>query len=374
MAINLAKKYASSILTKWQAESYIFGKVAAGYDFAGVRSITIYTPTTVPLSTYSRTATSNRFGTPAEMQDTIQEMPLSQDKSFSLTIDKGNNADQMNTKGAGAMLNLQIKEQMVPFKDKYAMLRYVQYAGKTVAVTAPAVGNIVASVAAGLTELDNQMVPDDNRFIYIGATNYDLLRRSTEVFNTPSLSAQVLGRGIVGTFMNATIVKMPDAYLPLGVAFVIIHRDSVIYPSKLKTLRLLTEVAGIDGAVLEGREYFDAFVLGQKAVGVYVGYVDATLTKYATPTTAYAGSGATVTITNASVPTGSTIYYTTDGSDPRYSGTVKTTSSLTGISLAIGEYAKLVFKATTEWTDSNQAIPANFALCSEMLTTVARSS
>lgn len=374
MAINLAKKYESDILTKWQAESFIAGKVSNRYDFAGVRSITVYTPVTVDLNDYSRTATSNRFGTPTELQDTIQEMTMSQDKSFSITIDKGNNADQMNVKGAGEMMSLQMKEKMVPFQDKYALLKWAQYAGKTVAVTAPAVGNIVASLSAGLTELDNQMVPDDNRFIYMGATNYDLLRRATEVLAVDPLAYKVLGRGVVGEFMNAKIVKMPDSYLPLGVAFIIIHRDSVLYPFKLKTLKIHTDAPGIDGALLEGRNYFDAFVLGQKAVGIYVGHVSATLGKYATPTTAYAGSGATVTLTNASVPTGSTIYYTKDGSDPRYSGTVLTTSSLTGISLAIGESAKVIFKATTDWTGNNQSIPANFALLSEMLTTVARAS
>lgn len=373
MAINLAKKYESDILTKWQAESYIAGKVSSKYDFAGVRSITVYTPQTVALSDYTRSG-SSRFGTSTEMADTIQEMTLSQDKAFSITIDKGNNSDQMNIKGAGEMMSLQMKEQMVPFIDKYCLLKWVQYAGKTVAVTAPAVGNIVASLSAGLTELDNQMVPDDNRFIFIGATNYDLLRRATEVLAVDPLAYKVLGRGVVGDFMNAMLVKVPDVYLPLGVAFIIIHRDSVIYPLKLKTLRILTDVAGIDGAVLEGRHYFDAFVLGQKSVGVYVGHVSATLSKYATPTTAYAGSGATVTITNASVPTGSTIYYTVDGSDPRFSATVKTTSSLTGISLAIGEYAKVVFKATTDWLTGNQSIPSNFALCSEMLTTAVRAS
>lgn len=375
MAINLAKKFESSILTKWQAESFIAGKVNSKYDFAGVRSITIYTPQTVDLQDYTRTG-ATRFGTSTEIQDTIQELYLNQDKAFSLTIDKGNNSDQMMIKGAGEMLALQMKEKMVPHIDKYCLLKWVQYAGNAVAVTAPAVGNIVASLSAGLTKLDNEMVPDDGRLIFIGATNYDYLRRSTEVFNTPSLSAQVIGRGVVGQFMNATLVKVPDVYLPLGVAFVIIHKDAVIYPLKLKTLRILTDVAGIDGAVLEGRHYFDAFVLGQKSAGVYVGHVSATLAKYPTPTTAYAGSGATLTITNASLPTGSTIYYTTDGSDPRYIGpTVKTTTSLTGVNPAIGEQAKCYFRATTEWlTATNQTIPANFSLPSDVLTFAVRAS
>lgn len=388
MAINLAKKYSPDIVKKWTAESYIAGKVNNVYDFAGVRSITVYTPTTVALSDYSRTASSSRFGTPVEMADTLQEMALAMDKSFSITIDKGSNSDQMNIKGAGEMMSLQIKEQMVPFLDKYALLKFAQYSGSKVAVTAPSVSNIVASLSSGLTQFDNDMVPDDNRFIYIGATNYDLLRRSTEIFNTPSLSAQTIGRGVVGQFMNATLVKMPDSYLPIGVAFIIVHKDAVLFPMKLKTLRILTDVAGIDGAVLEGRQYFDAFVLAQKAVGVYVGHVSATLAKYATPTSAYAGSGQSVTLTNASIPTGSTIYYTTDGSDPRFSstsggpntgfmGNVKVSSALalgTLTDLAVGYPVKAVFRFPTDWTTANQTKPTDFALCSDVFTSAVRTS
>lgn len=375
MAINLAKKYESQILTKWQSESFLAGKVTDKYSFAGVRSITIYSPVTVDLNDYSRTATANRFGTPVEMQDTIQELTLSQDKSFSITIDKGNSSDQLNIKGAGEMLSLQIKEKMVPFQDKYAILAFMQNAGKHVAVTAPTAGTIVTLLANGLTELDNQMVPDDGRFIYLGATNYNLLRLSTEFLATDPMAEKTLGRGVVGSFMNSTVVKVPDSYMPVGVPFFIMHRDSGVYPMKLKTLKIHTDAPGIDGSLLEGRNYFDAFVLGQKAVGIYVAHVSATLAKYETPTTAYAGSGATVTLTNASIPTGSTCYFTTDGSDPRYSATAKVASALAGVTpLAIGERAIVCFKPTTAWTSNNQSVPANFKLTSELLTTAVRTS
>ena len=110
MAINLASKYSGKIAEKFTKESYVAGNASTEYDFAGVKSISIYTPQTVDLNDYKRSG-ENRFGTPVEMEDTVQEMELSQDKGFSITIDRGNNLDQMSTKGAAKMLNMQIKEK-----------------------------------------------------------------------------------------------------------------------------------------------------------------------------------------------------------------------------------------------------------------------
>lgn len=315
MAINLASKYHPSIVEKFRKDSFLAGKTNTDYDFAGVRSITVYTPVTQALNDYSRTASSNRFGTPAELQDTIQELYLSQDKSFAITIDKGNNQDQMNTKEAGRMLKLQLEEQSIPFMDKYAFKQFAFHAGQSVAISAPTTSTIVGLIATGLSALDNALVPDDNRFIYVGATMAKNLVLSAEVLASDPLAEKVLGKGVFGTFMGHPIVKVPDSYFVTNLYFMIIYKMSVVFPLKFKTLRILTDAPGIDGALLEGRHFFDAFVLGSKADGVYAG-VNTALKVGATTITP---TGASHAITNA---TGSAvIYYTLDGSDPRYSKT-----------------------------------------------------
>jgi len=87
----------------------------------------------------------------------------------------------------------------------------------------------------------------------------------------------------------------------------------VIFPNKMKTARILTDVAGIDGAVLEGRNYFDAFVLGAKCDGVYAAVAaDKVLPM---PQVVVAEGKATATCADAEAR----ILYTTDGTDPRYS-------------------------------------------------------
>ena len=70
----------------------------------------------------------------------------------------------------------------------------------------------------------------------------------------------------------------------------------------------------IDGAILQGHFYYDGFVIGRRCDGVVV-VVDKGL-KSAAP----AISGNTITGSG-------TVYYTTDGSDPRYSATRKVYSA-----------------------------------------------
>ena len=75
MAINLASKYSGKIAEKFTKESFVAGNASKEYDFAGVRSISVYTPLTVNLNDYKRQG-NDRFGETIEMEDTVQEMEL----------------------------------------------------------------------------------------------------------------------------------------------------------------------------------------------------------------------------------------------------------------------------------------------------------
>lgn len=310
--INFAEKYSDQILTKFTKSSFLAGKTSTEFDMAGVKSITIYTPQTQSLNDYNRGASANRFGTPTEMTDTVQELTMTQDKSFSITIDKGNQSDQMYIKEAGKMLKLQLDEQSIPFMDKYAFQVYGRKAGRVLGMSAPTKANIVVTLADALTHLDNMLVPDDNRFIYIGATLFNAIRLSTEYLAIEPMAAKAIGKGVVGEFMGVPVVKVPDSYLG-KIYFLIGYKPAMLFPLKFKTLNLHTKAPGIDGALLEGRHYFDAFILGERADGVYsaVPSADVVANCVITPT------GASHAVTCATV--GSTIMVTTDGTDPRYS-------------------------------------------------------
>lgn len=316
MAINLATKYSDKIQTRFTHESYIAGKVSQEYEFTGVKGIKVYTPTTVPMNDYNRTATGNRYGTPVEMQDTVQDLIMSQDKSFSLTIDKGNNTEQMMIKNAGKMMNLQQKEQIVPMVDRYAFSRYIQMAGTVGGASAkPTKSNIVEMIADGAQALDDNQVPDEGRYIAVTAEMYKMLKLSPEFLGLEKLGEQALGKGVVGEIHGMKVVKVPTSYLPADCYFLIWHKSAVILPYKIKDAKIHEDPPGISGALLEGRNLYDAFVLGAKAYGLYACVLSTK--KVATPTASFATNECTLSCTTGSA----TMYYTVDGTDPRYSST-----------------------------------------------------
>lgn len=317
MAINLAGKYEKKIAERFTRSSFVAPNVSDDYSFEGVRSVSIYTPQTVGINDYVREGL-NRFGTPGEMQDEVQVLTLSQDKGFSITIDRGNNSDQMMVKNAGRMLNMQIAERVVPFMDQYALNAFAHQAGQIVGVSEPTKSTIVGMIFDGAYALDNALAPDEGRVLYLPACYYNMVRLSSEFQGVDTLADRALEKGCVGTIADMKCIKVPDRYFPDGVYFIIAYRGSVIFPCKLKTARILTDVQGIDGAVLEGRNYFDAFVIGAKADGVYVAAASDKIA--AVPAVSVSDGSASV----SSTTTGATILFTTDGSDPRYSKSAQT--------------------------------------------------
>ncbi len=315
MAIHLHSKYDKKIASVFRLNSLVDGRLNDEYSFSGVRTVKISTPVTVPLVDYKRTGT-NRYGEPQEMQDTVQELTMSQDKSFSLTVDKGNNADQNGIKSAGRMLALEIKEQVIPMKDKYTFQRLSQLAGTIVGNdTAPTKSTICDRISDGTEALDNQEVPADGRTLYLPASTYKLLKHSDEFLGVEALAGKALAKGQVGEYDNMAVIKVPASRWPEHVNFMIVHRSSATAPSKINDTKLHQDPPGLSGHLMEGRFYYDCFVIGARAGGIYVDVATGSGkgTIVAAPTIT-PSSGAISSTTG-----GATIKYTTDGSDPRYS-------------------------------------------------------
>lgn len=323
MAINLAEKYEKKLAEGFALASVVDDATTKEYSWDGVKSINVYSPVYSDLVDYTREGTS-RYGTPTEVQDTVQNMPIERDRAFSLTIDKGNNNEQMMVKQAGKILRGEMKFKAVPEMDKYALGRFIDYGGKIVPLTTePTQETIVENLSDGMVHLSNMNVPDENRTIFIGWTYFGMLRLSKQFIGIDSLGTKALVKGALGTFMGASVVPIPDHYLTKGNSkcyFLITYKDAIIQPKKINDMKLHSDPPGINGSLLEGRFLFDAFVIGAKCDGVYAAV--AASTQQAKP--AFSVSGSTLTVTSSGA---TEVRVTIDGSDPRFSrSAIKTTS------------------------------------------------
>lgn len=278
MAINLAKKYEKQTTDAFYQDSVILGKTNKNYTWDGVKSVIVTTIKTVAPGDYKRTGLS-RYGDPKEVEDTIQELSVTQDKAVSLTVDKGNNTEQQMVKDAGKVLRLEIREQFVPMQDKYALNKWATYSNIDGDVTytvqsgvdaSLSKSNIVSAINKGRTALVNKKVPLNKCYLYMSSTNYALLTEAPEFIDNEKLGTAAIEKGVVGMVKGFKVVEVPDDYLPTGVNFMIVNSDSVVAPTKIQDANVHQDPPGISGHLLEVRWLYDAFVLNTKSEGIYV--------------------------------------------------------------------------------------------------------
>ena len=272
MAINLVTKYSSKIEEGFALDSLVFGKGTAKYDWNGTDTVKSLSPTTVAPTDYDKTKTDgSRFGTPTEMEDVENTYTVTQDKSFYLTIDKGNNTAQLMIKASGRMMNKQVKEQITPMLDKYALAQYVGTTGVQAKVDgAVTADNIFAAIVAARSAMVNGKVPTTGLMGWIRATDYGTLLQTGKIQYLQEIGSKAFSKGYVGTVGGINFIEVPDEYFATKINFLVAHPSVLMPVKKITTLRILTDDPLLDGASLQGRYKYDAFVLKQKVKGVYV--------------------------------------------------------------------------------------------------------
>ena len=160
--IDYAAKYAQEIDERFSQASLTDAATNDNYDFDGVNKIKIRSIETVPLNDYNMNSETNRYGKPVEIGSSTQSMELSQDKSFTFSIDRRNRDDTMMTHEAGAAMDREIREVIVPYVDRYRLGILVKNAA-TVKEEDITSDNAYTSFLDASTDLVNKKVPSDGR-------------------------------------------------------------------------------------------------------------------------------------------------------------------------------------------------------------------
>ena len=267
--INLADKYSKKVAERFSISSITDAYAGKDYDFSGVKSIKVYTVDVVEMNDYTRSGT-DRFGALAELGDTVQELTMTRDRSFTYSIDKGNSAQQFNVKAATRSLKRQIDEVVTPELDKYRLNAWCAGAGLSGVHASLTKSNILEAVMTGGMEMSNALVPKKNRVLLVRESVYMHCKLADQVVGVDRMGEKAVKDGSVGILDGMKVVPVPDSYFPEGVNFLIKYKSATVDPVQLKTYRVLTEQRGIDGDVVEGRIIYDSFVLETRAKGIYV--------------------------------------------------------------------------------------------------------
>lgn len=311
MAINFALKYASKIAEVFTHASFVKGVFKAKMDFTGAKTVRIYRLLTNDETDYQRKGV-NRYGEPSDVQDVVDEYTMTQDKAFTGIVDKGDESDQAISNKAGAWLQAQLKERSTPAADKYAFQRMTDL-GTILPVSAKPTKTTIVSLFADAQEaFDNALVPNEGRIAFVTAEMYKHIATSDEFLKLEKLGVQSIGRGHVGELFGFQIIKVPTAYLPANAYAVFSIPGAGVMPYKLSDTKIHRDPPGISGALIEGRHYYDFFVMAEKADAMLVAALASE--QQAAVTLTKGAGGVTAASTGAK-----TIYYTVDGSDPRFS-------------------------------------------------------
>jgi N4-gp56 family major capsid protein len=220
------------------------------------------------MNDYSRTGTS-RYGTPAELENNVQELTVSQDRSFTFTIDRGNYDDTQMANAAGLALQRQIREVIIPEIDKYRLKKICD------SVETAAHGEVTSKNAHelfldGTTALIENEVPIVGCTAFVSSAFFRNIKQDPSFVKNGDVSQEMLVKGQVGIIDGIPIVVVPKSYLPENVEFIITNQSAVTAPIKLSEYKIHDNPPGINGWLVEGRVYYDAFVLNSKKNAIYV--------------------------------------------------------------------------------------------------------
>lgn len=270
MGINLATKYEKKVDERFKLGSLTEAAVNNDYNWTGVESIKVYNIPTVALNDYTRTGTS-RYGSPAELEDSIKEYKLTTDKAFTFTIDKGNNQDQMNVKDAGKALRREIDEVITPAKDIQRLAVWADEAAynENYGTGSITKANAYEKFLDGQIALDNNKVPTKGRIAFVNPSFYAKLKLDDSFVKASDMGQKIAINGLVGEVDGVKIIKVPASYLPSGCEFIMTHPSATVSPAKLTDYNIHNNPPGINGNLVEGRVRFDTFVLDAKKMAVY---------------------------------------------------------------------------------------------------------
>lgn len=271
------QNYATDVLNKIDERFYLESKtnsiVNNGIDMEfsnGNNAVTIYDMDVVAENDYVRSGTM-RYGALVELGNGTQTFVLSQDKSFAISIDRGNREDSKMVPAIDEAVKRQVREVSVPTVDIYRLSVLCAYAVANGQNTdsALAYNTVFQGILTERAALLNAKASLDDIVCYVDPTTETYLWRDPEFKTGCDRTNADRATGVIGTIMGMTIVVAPTSYFPANFGFLLVSKKVLAAPTKFNEIKTGDGFPfGISGMVAFGRRYYDAFITANKGPAI----------------------------------------------------------------------------------------------------------
>ncbi|MEG1870344.1 MAG: N4-gp56 family major capsid protein, partial [Oscillospiraceae bacterium] len=161
------------------------------------------------------------------------------------------------------------RDVIVPTVDKYRLAKLVANAPNVKEETLTA-ETAYAAFLEGSMILFDAHIPPEGRVAFVSPAYYKAIKMDKNFAQAGDKAYDVAVNGVVGMVDKTSIICVPTDYLPTGVNFIITHPTAMTSPIKISDYKRHENPQGINGWLVEGRIYYDAFVLNKKKSAIYV--------------------------------------------------------------------------------------------------------
>ena len=275
MAVNLTEKFTSHVDEMFTTESKKALVTNVDFDWTGAHTIKVHKVNTVAMNDYDRDGTGSganggsRYGNLGSVGNTLEELTLKKDRSFTFAIDKLDTDETGGVLSGASALARQQREIIIPEVDTYTYGVMANGAGTKVTDVTLSDVNIYDEIIKGTETLDNAEVPDTGRVLTVIPSVYRMMKKNKEINIDSDISEKQRLNGVIGMIDGMDVVKVPEKRMPNKFGFMIAHPVATVAPTKLDDYRVHQDPPGISGELVEGRICYDAFVLDNKKMAIY---------------------------------------------------------------------------------------------------------
>lgn len=273
MAMIYTELFADKIDERFTSEAVSQKIVNNDYSFVGAKTVKVTSINTVDNRDYNR---NTGYGNADILQNSIQEMTLTKDRSFKMLLDK---MDEDETKiKAGEVLARQLRERVIPEIEKYRFETILKTCDtKSQTVTGLAANNAYDKFLEAQEKLNDADVPQ-NRIAYVTPEFLTKLKKDDNFIKASDIGQNIKINGLVGMVDGVPIVRVTKKWMEIKTGVggattknygcLIGHNSATVGPVKLAEYKVVTDSENYSGTLFLGRFYYDCFILDNKVKGL----------------------------------------------------------------------------------------------------------